>query len=145
MEKSSLKPSTPAFISRRAVLSTVGTGVGVALAGCSSETDRQEPPPEATITVQLRNRDDEPREFDVVVNQGESLTDSFSGTLPANLEEPIEMIATFRATDEQHDFTISTAGGQRGQTWDPRECGDFLVAAFIENEEPEFTAECRTE
>ena len=106
----------------------------VGLAGCSGETPPASPTPaeEGTVTVRILNRDDRDREFEVVVNQGESLTDSFSGVLPAGQTEPIEMVATFRITDEQHDFAISTPGGQRGRTWDPTECGDFLVEAFVE-------------
>jgi hypothetical protein len=93
-----------------------GVGLGVALAGRSSDdgasTTRA---PESTVTGRLRNRDDERREYEVVVNQGESVTDSFSGVLPADQEQYVEMVATFRATDEQHDLTISVAGGQRGR------------------------------
>lgn len=132
---------------RRRFLAAAGAGLGAALAGCSSDdgaatTTRA---PEATVTVRLRNRDDEPREYEVVVNQGESVTDSFSGVLPADPEQYVEMVATFRATDEQHDFTISTPGGQRGRTWDATECGDFLVDAYVEDGEPGFEAECRSD
>jgi len=131
---------------RRRVLALAGVGIGTALAGCASDSDQSTPrPPEATVTVRLRNRDDQPREFEVVVNQGESVTDSFSGVLPADQSEPVELVATFRATDEQHDFSIATAGGQRGGTWDPTECGDFLVEAFIEGGEPGFETACRSE
>lgn len=92
----------------------------------------------------MENRDDQPREFEVVVNQGESLTDSFSGVLPVNQDEGVEMVATFRATDEQHDFTIRTAGGQRGRTWEPTECGDFFVDGFVENGDPGFDTRCQS-
>lgn len=127
------------------MLALGGLGAGLALAGCSGTSETPTPrPEEATVTVQMENRDDQPREFEVVVNQGESLTDSFSGVLPANQDEAIEMVATFRATDEQHDFTITTAGGQRGRTWDPTECGDFLVDGFVENGEPGFDTQCRS-
>lgn len=131
--------------SRRRFLATVGVGIGVGLAGCSSDAGTPTPrPEEATVTVRLRNRDDEKREYEVVVSQGESVRDSFSGVLPADGEQYVEMTATVRATEEQHQFTISTAGGQRGRTWDPTECGDLLVEAFVENGEPGFDAECRS-
>ena len=131
---------------RRRFLATLGAGATAGLAGCSGETPPASPLPsaEGTLTVRIRNRDDRDREFEVVVNQGDSLTDSFSGVLPANQTEPIEMAATFRIADEQYDFTISTPGGQRGRTWDPSECGDFLVEAFVEDAEPGFDADCRT-
>lgn len=103
------------------------------------------PEPDGTVTVRIRNRDDQEREYEVVVNQGDSLTDSFSGVLPPNQEQYLEMVATFRITDEQYDFSIDTAGGQRGQTWDPTECDDFLVDAFVEGGEPGFDAGCRGE
>jgi len=50
-----------------------------------------------------------------------------------------------RATDEQHDLTISAAGGRRGRTRDPTECGDFVVDAYIEGGEPGFETECRSD
>jgi hypothetical protein len=93
----------------------------------------------------LRNRDREDRAYEVVVNQGDSVTDSFSGVLPASQEQSVEMRATVRATDEQHDFSISSAGGQVGRTWDPRECDTLFVNGVIENGEPAFTTECRSE
>ncbi|SFH03194.1 hypothetical protein SAMN04488063_3635 [Halopelagius inordinatus] len=130
---------------RRRLLAAVGVAVGTGLAGCSSDANTPTPrPEEAAVTVRLRNRDDERREYEVVVSQGESVRDSFSGVLPADSEQVVEMRATVRATDEQHEFTISTSGGQRGRTWDPTECGDFLVEAFVEDGEPGFDAECRS-
>ncbi|WP_380678806.1 hypothetical protein [Salinigranum sp. GCM10025319] len=84
------------------------------------------------------------REYEVIVNQGDSVTDSFSGVLPAGQEQSVEMTATVRATDEQHDVSISSAGGQVGRTWDPTECRAMVVDAVIENGEPAFTAECRS-
>jgi len=139
-------PPESAFGARRRFLAAAGIGLGSALAGCATttETETTTRAPEATVTVRLRNRDDEPREYEVVVNQGESVTDSFSGVLPADPEQHVEMVATFRATDEQHDFTISTPGGQRGRTWDATECGDFVVDAYVEDGEPGFEAECRS-
>lgn len=131
-------------VSRRRVLSTVGVGVGTALAGCSSRTGTPTPQPaEATLTIRLRNRDDQPRDFEVRVTQGGSVTESFSGTLPADEVQSVEMVATFRATEEQHEFSINTAGGQRGRTWEPTDCGDFVVDAFVEGGEPGFETECR--
>ena len=130
---------------RRRTLAALGTAVAAGLAGCSTDEPASPttPPPEGTVTVRLGNRDDQDREYAVVVNQGDSLTDSFSGVLPANRQEAVEMVATFRITDEQYDFTISTPGGQRGRTWDPTECDDFLVEGFIEGGEPDFDAGCR--
>lgn len=131
--------------SRRRFLATACAGLGTLLAGCSAETGTPTPQPEeATITIRLQNRDDQPREFDVVVNQGGTLTNSFSGTLSANGDDPIRMQATVRATTEQHDFTISAPNGQRGRTWDPTECAAFVVNASIENGEPAFETECST-
>jgi type IV pilus biogenesis protein CpaD/CtpE len=135
---------TAATATRRRVLALASVGVGASLAGCASGSDQSTPrPPEATVTVRLRNRDDQPREYEVVVTQGDSLTDSFSGVLPADQSQSVEMVATVRATDEQHEFSIATAGGQRGRTWDPTECDDFLVDAFVEGGEPGFEATCR--
>jgi len=129
---------------RRRIVALAGTAVAAGVAGCASGSGTPTPrPPEATVTVRLRNRDDRPREYEVVVNQGDSLTDSFSGVLPADQSQSVEVVATFRATDEQHDFSIATTGGQRGRTWDPRECGDFVVDAFIEGGEPGFETSCR--
>jgi len=147
MTKRTAGPSAGSAPTRRRFLAAAGVGVGTALAGCATttETETTTRAPEATVTVRLRNRDDEPREYEVVVNQGESVTDSFSGVLPADLEQYVEMVATFRATDEQHDFTISTPGGQRGRTWDATECGDFVVDAYIEDGEPGFETECRSD
>jgi hypothetical protein len=133
------------FIPRRGAcraLAALGTAVGAGLAGCSGDEPASPTAPasEGTATVRLRNRDDRDREFEVVANQGEGLTDSFSGVFPANEQEAGEMVATFRITDEQCDFTISTPGGQRGRTWDPTECDDFLVDGFIAGGGPGFDA-----
>lgn len=130
---------------RRGFLASLGVGVGAALAGCSSAPGTGTPSGEATVTVRLRNLDDREREFEVVVNQGDSVTDSFSGVLPADQERYVEMVATFRLTDEQYDFTITSTGGQRGRTWEPTECGDLLVDAVIEGGEPAFETECRSD
>ena len=96
-----------------------------------------------SVTLTLENQDDVARTYEVVVNQGSSVTDSFSGTLPAG--ESVKMVATLRRTDEQYDFSINSEGGQRGRTWDPAECADFVVDATIENGEPAFDVRCRTE
>jgi hypothetical protein len=130
-------------LSRRRYLSTAGVGTGVGLAGCTSNGPPEADAEEGTVTVRLRNRDDRPRAYEVVVNQGESLRDSFEGVLPANQTEPIEMVATFRVTDEQYEFSIDADGGRRGRTWDPRECADFLVEASIADGTPEFDTACR--
>lgn len=125
---------------------TVGaSGVMAVLAGCGSASDTPTPrPEEATVTVQLRNRDDEPREFEVIVNQGTSVTDTLSGALPAAPAQPVRLVATFRATDEQHEFRITTINGQSGQTWDPTECDAFFVDGFIENGSPGFETQCQS-
>lgn len=116
-----------------------------ALAGCNSSSETPTArPEEATVTIRIRNQDDQPRAYEVTVNQGESLTDSFSGVSPAGESQPVEMIATFRATDEQHDFAIATAAGQQGRTWEPTECGDCFVDAVVENQSPGFDAACRS-
>jgi hypothetical protein len=131
--------------SRRGLLSVIGTELATALAGCSTNTTTPtDRPEEATVTIRLRNRDREDREYEVVVKQGDSVIDSFSGVLPPNQEQSVEMRATVRATDEQHDFSISSAGGQVGRTWDPHECDALFVDAVIENGEPAFTTECRS-
>lgn len=130
---------------RRQLITVGGGAVMAALAGCSSSSETPTPrPEEATVTVQIRNRDDQPRAFEVTVNQGESVTDSFSGVLPADESQPVEMVATFRATEKQHDFTIATERGQQGRTWDPTECGDFFVDAFVEDGSPGFETACRS-
>lgn len=131
--------------SRRRILTLTGIGLGTALAGCTSAPGTVPDAGEATITVRLRNRDDVQREYEVVARQGDAVTDSFSGVLPPDATQPVEMVATFRLTDAQYEFTINTSGGQRGRTWDPGACSDFLVDAFIEDGEPGFDAECRTE
>ena len=131
-------------LTRRRMLALGATGTPVALAGCGSASETPTPrPAEATVTIRLGNRDDQPRAYEVVVNQGESLTDSFSGVVPP--DQSVEMVATFRASDEQHDFTISTTGGQRGRTWEPTECDEFFVDAFIEDGSPGFETECRSD
>lgn len=129
---------------RRRFLALAGIGLGPAVAGCSSPgADRTTTPGEATATIRLRNRDEAARTYEVVVRQGESLRDEFSGVIPAG--QRIKMVATVRATEEQHDFSISSEGGQRGRTWDPTECADFVVDAAIRNGEPEFETTCRNE
>lgn len=127
---------------RRRLLAVAGsTAAAAALAGCQSTSDSTtERAPEGTVTVTLANRDDTTRDFEVVVNQGTSLSDRLTGVLPGG--ESVEMVATFRITDEQYDFTINTDGGQRGRTWDPSECGDLVVDATIRNGEPRFETRC---
>ncbi|WP_227134551.1 hypothetical protein [Halorubellus salinus] len=65
------------------------------------------------------------------MNQGESLTDSFSWGLPADESQPVEVVATVRATDEQHGFTIATATGQQGRTWEPTGFGSLVTAREV--------------
>ena len=132
---------------RRRFLAALGAGATAALAGCSGDVPPASPAPsdEGRVTVRISNRDDRDRKFEVAANRGDSLTDSFSGVLPAGQTEPIELVATFRITDEQYDFAISTPGGRRGRTWDPTECADLLVEAFVEDGEPSFDADCRAE
>lgn len=130
-------------VTRRRLLAVAGgTAAASTLAGCQSastptETER---PPEGTVTITLANRDDAERPYEVAVNQGEELTDSFSGVLPS--EASVQMVATFRVTDAQYDFTINVDGAQRGRTWDPTECAEFVVDATVENAEPRFEARC---
>ncbi|MBX0295934.1 hypothetical protein [Haloarcula nitratireducens] len=131
---------------RRRVLALAGTGIAASLAGCDGGSETATPTPtreEVSVTLTLENRDDVARSYEVVVNQGSSVTDSFSGTLPAG--ESVKMVATLRRSDEQYDFSIDSDGGQRGRTWDPAECADFVVDATIENGEPAFDVRCRTE
>lgn len=129
---------------RRRFLALTGVGLATGLAGCSAnDGGTTTTPEEVTVTIALHNRDEVEREFEVVVRQGTSVRDEFSGVLPA--DQRVEMVATVRATDEQHEFTISSAGGQRGRTWDPTECSAFVVDAVIRDGEPEFEAACRSE
>jgi hypothetical protein len=63
----------------------VATGLRLAVAGClSGDSDSTPTPPEVTVTVRLRNLDAAPREFSVVVRQGDAVSDEFSGILPAD-------------------------------------------------------------
>ena len=150
--------SSDSGVGRRRVLSLTGVGLGAALAGCADfstggedggetndSTATTTAVPEAAVTVRLRNRDDTEREYEVSVRQGDDATDSFSGVLPANRERWVEMVATFRPTDERHEVVIDVGGSQRGSTWDPRDCDDYLVEATVESGDPEFSAQCRTE
>ncbi|MBV0925633.1 hypothetical protein KTS45_15615 [Halomicroarcula limicola] len=140
------RAETESVETRRRVLALAGTGIATALAGCDGASQTETPTPtsgEVSVTLTLENRDDVARSYEVVVNQGSSVTDSFSGTLPAG--ESVKMVATLRRTDEQYDFSINSEGGQRGRTWDPAECADFVVDAAIENGEPTFDARCLSE
>lgn len=130
---------------RRQFLTAATAGVVSALGGCLTPTGSETPTPtpEATVTVRIRNRDDVERAYEVVVRQGSSVTNEFSGVLPADPAQAVEMVATFRATTEQHQVTVSTDAGQVGRTWDPTECSDFVVDAHVENGEPGFEARCR--
>ena len=129
---------------RRAVVALAGVGIGTGLAGCSSgDGDSTPTANEATVTVRIRNRDGVQREYRVAVRQGGDVTNEFSGTLPADQEQFVEMVATFRPTDERHEVSVGTDGGQQGRTWDPTECRDFLVDAYVEDGTPGFDAECR--
>lgn len=131
---------------RRAFLATASFGLGTALAGCSSDDAGSTPSTaEATATVRIRNRDAVARSYEVTARHGDGLTNEFSGVLPADQDGPVEMVATFRPTDGQHDVSISSDGGQTGRTWDPSDCPDFLVDAYVEDGDPGFDAECRSE
>jgi hypothetical protein len=131
---------------RRRLLALGGLALGTGLAGCSTtRPPTDEPTREATLTVSLTNRDAVPREFEVVARQGTSVTDRFSGTLPADPDQPVVMVATFRVTDDQYQFSINTAGGQRGRTWDPADCDALRVDAAVEDGEPTFESSCQSE
>jgi hypothetical protein len=97
------------------------------------------------VTVRLRNRDDAEREYEVAVRQVDDLTDSFSGVLPANRERWVEMVATFGPADGRHEVTMTVGGSQRGTTWDPTDCDDYLVEATVESGDPAFEAQRRSE
>jgi hypothetical protein len=100
-----------------------------------------------TVTVRLTNRDDVAREYEVVVRFGEGVTDRFAGVLPADTDEVVEMIATGRPTNatDTAEFSVRTAAGRRGRTWDPTECPALLVEAFVADGRPEFETTCRGE
>ncbi|MFC6835424.1 hypothetical protein [Halomarina ordinaria] len=126
---------------RRRFVALVGVGLGAALAGCTG--DGNSSPEEATVTVRLRNRDDTERAYRVVVRRGESATNEFSGRLPARSNDDVEMVATFRPAGDRAEVSVETDAAQRGQTWDPTECRDYLVEAFVEDGEPELDGGCR--
>ncbi|WP_135820070.1 hypothetical protein [Halostella litorea] len=136
-----------AMVGRRRLLSLSGVGLVGGLSGClsgSNDEGAERTAEEATVTVRIRNLDRVEREFEVVVRRAGRTTNSFTGELPANMAGSEEMVATVRATDEQHEVAVNTPAGQRGRTWDPLECGDFLVEATVENGEPAFEADCRS-
>lgn len=129
---------------RRRVCTVVGSSVAALLGGCAAPVDSgtETPAAETTVTVRIRNRDDVPRQYVVVVRRGESVTNEFSGVLPPGREQAVEMVATFRTSADQHQVTVSTEAGQTGRTWDPTECPAFVVDAYVENGRPGFDASC---
>lgn len=129
---------------RRAFVRYLGLCTAAMLSGCSSGGGRSTPvPAEATVTVRIRNRDAIRREYRVVVRQGDAVTNEFSGVLPAD-QQSVEMVATFRPTaGEGYEIAVETPAGRQGRTWDPTECPDFLVDAYVENGSPGFDATCR--
>ncbi|SFR32418.1 hypothetical protein [Halogeometricum limi] len=145
MSKRTLSTDAEHSTTRRRLLTVASAGVVAGLAGCSSGPGESTPIPseEATVTITLENRDSVPRSYEIVVDQGSSVSDQFSGTVPAG--ESVEMVASFKLTDEQYDFSINTDGGQRGQTWDPTECADLAVDAAIQDGNPQFETRCRSE
>ncbi len=94
------------------------------------------------MTVRLTNRDDVERAFEVVVRGSDTVTDRFSGTLPADASQRVELIATFRVGDGPAEFSVETAGGRTGRTWDPVECAEFRVDAAVDGGTPTFEATC---
>lgn len=128
--------------SRRQFVTALGATGLTLLGGCAAPTDSETLPPEATVTVRIRNRDDVPRQYAVVVRQGGQTRNEFSGELPADQEQFVEMVATFRPTAEQHEVTINTDAGQVGRTWDPTECSSLVVDAYVEDGRPGFDARC---
>ncbi|WP_152041849.1 hypothetical protein [Salinigranum salinum] len=143
-EKRETEPVTATW-TRRRVLASASVGTATVLAGCSTIGESATPTPvaEATVTVRISNRDGVERPYEVVVRQGSSVTNEFSGVLPADPEQSVEMVATFRASAEQHQVTVSTDAGQVGRTWEPSECPDFVVDVSVENGRPAFETECR--
>jgi hypothetical protein len=116
-----------------------GTGLTAARAGCAA-TSEDTP----TTTIRISNHDDVEREDVDFVRQGESLRNEFSGTLSANGEQFVGIIATVRATTEQDTFGVNATDGRRGSTWEPMERADSLVDAVVEAGPPDFETECRT-
>lgn len=138
--------SSPVRSPTRRRLLSGGGAVGLALlGGCAAPTDSEPTPTEATVTVRLRNRDDVSRSYEVVVRQGGDVTNQFTGVLPADTEQAVEMVAYVRPTTAQHEVAISTDAGQRGRTWDPTECSAFVVDAYVEDGEPGFDASCASD
>lgn len=78
----------------------------------------------------------------MVVRGGDDVTAEFSGVLPADREQRVEMVATLRATGDQHEVVVATEGGRRGRTWDPTDCRELVVDAYVEGGEPGFTTAC---
>ncbi len=134
----------PVTSTRRHACTVVGTAVATLFGGCTAPVDGgpETPAAEATVTVRIRNRDDVPRQYEVVVRQGESVTNEFSGVLSPDREQAVEMVATSRPTTDQHQIAVGTDAGQIGRTWDPTECSAFVVDAYVENGRPGFDASC---
>ncbi|MFC7135864.1 hypothetical protein ACFQRB_03275 [Halobaculum litoreum] len=127
---------------RRAALALGGSALAAGLAGCVTTPPTAGSPPEAQVTVRLTNRDDAERAFEVVVRGSDTVTDRFSGTLPADASQRVELIATFRVGDGPAEFSVETAGGRTGRTWDPVECPAFRVDAAVDDGTPTFEATC---
>lgn len=125
------------------MIAVAGVGLASLSAGCAGDDGTTTPTfDEGTVTIRLTNRDTVERPYEVVVRQGDTLKDSFSGVLPADQAQPIKMIATFPISNAQHEFHISTEAGQRGRTWDPTECQHLVVDAYVQNGEPNFNTRC---
>lgn len=137
--------ATTGGTTRRRVLAMTGVGLGTVLSGCSSDGPELTPTAEeGTVTVRLTNRDDLQREYQVEVRQGDGSRNEFSGVVPADHSRFVEMTATFPVGGDEYEFSIATDGAQRGGTWNPMECGDFLVSVVIRDGEPEVETDCRS-
>lgn len=129
-------------VSRRRLLSAVGIGAGVAIAGCLGD-DEDEEPEEVTVTVALENRDDVERRFDVQVIRGDVTVSRFEGPLQGGSTTIMRSMG--QAHGEEHRVSIDTENAGQSYSWEPIECAELDVDGWIENGEPDFETECQSD
>lgn len=133
-------------IRRRQLIGAAGLCAGLSLAGCAMEEEEpDDEPEEVTVQITLENRDIVERSFAIEVSREDEVVSESEGVLQAGPDSETETSWTGELVAEEHRVTVSSEGGQRGYSWEPTECPELFVNAWIDSGDPRLDTQCQDE